>query len=131
MSARPVLLIDNDSEWCERVCRFLAPHGINVLVAHDEAAALKGLAEIRPSAILVEPTSLDPAFRDLLTKLPELKDVPAFVVSAAPARAVYDKRAGISGYVRKAVALEHLMFLLGDANGDRPADTAASQVAAA
>ena len=82
---------------------------------HGEAQALQALADIRtPAAILMEPSAVDQAFRLMLRDLPALENTPVFIVSAAPAHAVYEKGAGVTGYVRKTVALEHLPFLLSD-----------------
>lgn len=116
MGARPVLVIDDDTAWCEQVCRFLEPRGFHVIATSTKAGALERLAESDvPSAILADPATADPTFCRMLKALPELDSVPLFLVSASPARAVYEKGVGLSGYVRKSVALDHLMLLLGDA----------------
>lgn len=119
MSARPVLLIDDDLTWCEQVCRFLESGGYTVVTASTEAAALDSLdAMTLPSAILVEPNTADRAFRQALLARTELRGVPMFLVSAASAGEVYERGAGATGYVRKAVALDHLLMLLGTAPDD-------------
>jgi DNA-binding response OmpR family regulator len=116
MSARPVLLIDDDATWCERVCHFLAAHGIETFAVRDEAAAIQLLPRIvQPGAVLVEPATIDPVFIDVLRELPALAGVPLFFMSSSPAGRVFNRSTGVSGYVRKDVAFEHLMFLLDDA----------------
>ncbi|HUE88115.1 MAG TPA: hypothetical protein VMO26_18740 [Vicinamibacterales bacterium] len=58
MNAGPVLLVDHDAEWCEQVCRFLEPHGYQVIAVWTRAVVLESLADHRlPSAVLVEPTT--------------------------------------------------------------------------
>ena len=59
MNARPVLLIANDAEWCERVCRFLEPHGIPVVAVEtvDAAAHRLPLMEETPTAIVIDSAS--------------------------------------------------------------------------
>jgi DNA-binding response OmpR family regulator len=116
MTARPVLLIDSDTAWCEEVCRFLEPRGYAVTSTDTQAVALQRLAagEDAPLAIFIDPAVTDRKFCCLLRAIPELDKVPVFVISDAPANAVYHKGAGADGYVRKAVALDHLSLLLGD-----------------
>jgi len=112
-------MIDDDPMWCEQVCQLLEPSGYNVVAAASEAAALQSLAEMKvPSAIFVEPKTATGAFCRMLRDMPQLNGVPMFLISAAPARDVYERGAGANGYVRKAVALDHLMLLLGNTPED-------------
>lgn len=107
-------MIDRDTEWCERVCQLLASHQVEVVTATSEKAALQVLPQVgRPVAILIEPTSVDAVFTSLLSELPQLRRVPVYFVSSAAARDVFAKSVGVTGYVRKTVAVEHLMFLIG------------------
>jgi hypothetical protein len=58
MTARPVWLIDDDDEWCARVCRLLAPHGIPVVSMGTLAAGLSRVDEIgRPAAVVMDAAS--------------------------------------------------------------------------
>lgn len=97
-----------------------------------QAVALQRLSagDDAPLAIFIDPAVTDPRFCRLLRAIPELDKVPVFVISDAPANAVYQKGAGADGYVRKAVALDHLPLLLGDPSlrqdGDAPRGCAAS-----
>lgn len=112
-------MIDDDTVWCEQVCQLLESSGYDVIAAASEAAALQTLAEMKvPSAIFVEPKTADGDLCRKLRDLPELDGVPMFLISAAPARDVYERGAGANGYVRKAVALDHLMLLLGNTPDD-------------
>jgi DNA-binding response OmpR family regulator len=131
MHARPVLLIDADAAWCERVCRFLEPHGLSVITASTTAAARDALdPSLTPTAVLFEPATMERTF-DRVRDLPELDGVPMFAVSAAAADEVYAKGTGVTGYVRKSLALQHLMLLLDDVREprDRRRDAAPEQVA--
>lgn len=116
MSRRPVLVIDDDSEWCARICRFLEGHGFEVVTATDGAAALELLPTIgRPTAVLLDiasPGTDGPAFCQKFRELSEYFDVPLFLVTAASPADVFAKRVGINGYLRKSVALEYLPFVL-------------------
>jgi DNA-binding response OmpR family regulator len=131
MTARPVLLIDADTAWCEEVCRFLEPRGYVVTSIDTQAAALQRLSvgDDAPLAIFIDPAVTDGKFCRLLRAIPELDKVPVFVISNAPANTVYQKGAGADGYLRKAVALDHLSLLIEDASlrrdGDAPRGRAA------
>jgi CheY-like chemotaxis protein len=113
MTARPILVIDDDSLWCAQVCRYLAPRGYQVIVASSEAAALECLsAGHAVSAIFVEPGTADGAFCQMMRSLPQLESVPIFLVSESSAGAVYSKGDAANGYIRKTMLLDHLMLLL-------------------
>ncbi len=118
MRARSVLMVDDDAAWCAEVYRFLEPSGYHVIAASSASFALQSLNENLPSAIFVEPNTVGPAFCEALRKVEALHGVPIFVISAEPARDVYDRGATVNGYARKAVALDHLMLLLGDGPND-------------
>ena len=112
MDGRPVLLIDNDSAWCERVCRFLEARGLQVIAAPTEAEALGAIGPwAAPAAVLVDPTACGQVLGALRTRF-ETDAVPVFIVSSASAGAVYRKNEGVQGYMRKSVALDHLLLLL-------------------
>jgi hypothetical protein len=112
------MIITADAAWCEQVCRFLEVRGHTVIAASTKQVALQALAECdAPSAVLADPETADRTFCQMLNARPELCDSRVFLVSAAPARGVYEKGVGISGYLRKAVALDYLMLLLEDETG--------------
>jgi DNA-binding response OmpR family regulator len=105
-------MMDDDAAWCEQVCRFLEPHGYQVIVATTETAAFERLNGDIPSAIFVEPSTADHEFCRAVRQSARLQHVPMFVVSESPADVVYTKGNGVSGYVRKGVLLDHVMLLL-------------------
>lgn len=83
------------------------------MAASTEADALRALSrDPAPSAVLLDPASLGAQTARIFRQLPSLNDVPVFIVSSSSADAVYHKADGVQGYVRKAVALDHLMLLL-------------------
>ena len=57
-------------------------------------------------------------FCQAMRQFQQLGHVPIFLVSESSAGVVYEKGAGVSGYVRKAVLLDHVMLLLGAASAN-------------
>jgi DNA-binding response OmpR family regulator len=96
MSARPVLLIDEDTQWCARVCQYLEAHGIAAVSAVTVDAAARALEHIgKPGAFLMDIDARGasgPAV-SLLRDTAPLRDVPI-------------------GYLRKSAALDALLFML-------------------
>jgi len=133
MSVGPVLLIDHDREWCDQVSRFLGSNGYEVVSEGDSSAALAKLPEIpKPSAVLLDIAAEGAegrAFCRAFREMPAFHDVPLFLVTAASAADVYEKRVGINGYLRKTVALEYLLVLLNGLPSNPPRDGAPQQAA--
>jgi DNA-binding response OmpR family regulator len=97
MNARPVLLIDTDTEWCAHVCRFLEPHGIEVMTAANVDAATAQLHHCpKPGAVVFDARARYENGRAiaLLRRQPALSDVPV-------------------GYLKKTAALDALLLMLG------------------
>lgn len=131
MSRRPVLVIDDDSAWCERICRFLEGHGFEVVTAANGSVALELLPAIgQPTAVLLDiasPGTDGPAFCQSFRQLPAYYDVPLFLVTAASPADVFAKRVGVNGYLRKSVALDYLPFLLNELPPGTPQGSADPQ----
>ena len=89
MSTRPVLLIDHDAESCERICRLLESHGLNVVQVPDGATALECLTALEtPVAVLMNlatPAADTQAFYAAMRELPPFDRVPLVKVNNAAA----------------------------------------------
>jgi CheY-like chemotaxis protein len=95
MSARPVLLINEDAEWYARVSRFLESHGIPMVAASTVDAAAERLAQIgQPSAVLMD-------IRTRHTNSHTLSALRETMCSEVPV-----------GFVRKEAALDALLLML-------------------
>lgn len=96
MSARPVLLVDSDKEWCARVCRYLELHGIEVVTAASVGSVARTVDQVgEPSAVVMDLAERI-ASADAVAALRAdglLRDVPV-------------------AYVNKAAALDALLLLV-------------------
>lgn len=96
MSARPVLLIDEDVDWCARVCRFLEPHGIRAIRAGSIDAAAESIEHLgKPGALIMDIANRRETRRAVsaIRADASLLDVPV-------------------GYVKKSAALDSLLLML-------------------
>jgi DNA-binding NtrC family response regulator len=96
MNARPVLLIDADTDWCAHVCRFLETHGIPVMTASNLETATLAVEHIgKPGAVVMDTTSRSSNGRAVsaFRNTPLLQDVPV-------------------GYLKKYAALDALLLML-------------------
>jgi CheY-like chemotaxis protein len=96
MKARPVLLIDDEPAFCERVCRFLESNGIAVVTATNVAAAIARADHVPAIGAVV----MDMAHRGSNDPVSSLRSVPA--LNQVPV-----------AYVKKTAALDALVLLLG------------------
>lgn len=96
MSARPVLLIDQDVDWCAQVCRFLEPHGIRAIRASNIDAARESIEQLgKPGALIMDVSNRRETGRAVsaMREDASLRDVPV-------------------GYVKKSAALDSLLLML-------------------
>jgi DNA-binding NtrC family response regulator len=96
MTARPVVLIDQDPDWCARLCRFMEPHGISVVVARNIEDALETIAQVgKPGAFVMDTAARHANGRAVLAIRTEaaFRDVPV-------------------AYVKKSAALDALLLML-------------------
>ena len=96
MNARPVVLIDQDPDWCARVCRFLEPHGIPVVAARNIDAALEAMEQFgKPSALLMDIANRRENGRAVsaIRRDPSLRHMPV-------------------GYLKKSAALDAVLLML-------------------
>jgi CheY-like chemotaxis protein len=95
MSARPVLVVDSDKEWCAHVCQILEPHGIPVIAAPDLTRVVATMDQVeRPRALIMNIANR----RDNSTAVSAL-------------RADVGWRGIPVGYVKKSAALDALLML--------------------
>jgi DNA-binding response OmpR family regulator len=96
MNARPVLILDSDAEWCERICRFLAPHGIETFTAADVTSAAATISSTgKPAAVVMESSARGNG--EAVSQLRRVSDLNGVPV----------------GYLRKNAALDALLLMLG------------------
>jgi CheY-like chemotaxis protein len=109
MTAGRVLLIDQDADWCARVCRFLESHGMIVATASDISHAAGLVATTTtPDAVV-----MDIAMRDHNSRaVAAMRELPA--LSAVP-----------FGFVNKTAALDLLLLILTPGATDAPQHRAA------
>ena len=96
MSARPVLVVDSDKEWCAHVCRILEPHGIPVIAAADLGGLMATMDQVeRPRAVVMDIAHR----RDNSAAVSEMRSDLAW-------------RGIPVGYVKKSAALDALLMLV-------------------
>jgi CheY-like chemotaxis protein len=87
MSARHILVVEDDHDTREMIEQFLAMEGFAVRTASNgEAAMTSLLRDGRPSVILLDlmmPVMNGWQFREAQRRQPQLADIPVVVVSAA------------------------------------------------
>jgi DNA-binding response OmpR family regulator len=93
MKARPVLLVDSDAEWCARICRFLEPHGIGVVVAANLDTAAQMAEAETPRALLMDAATRHQSGSAVAALRDDIPNVPV-------------------GYLKKSAALDALLLML-------------------
>ncbi len=117
MTARKVLVVDDEPLFCEAVRAFLVARGYSVVEAHDGDQALEAYKLERPNVVLLD---MRMPGKDGLSTLRDLMAIDS-KASVIAVTAVHDlevvKQATAEGaiyYVSKPVDMDHLLDLLTD-----------------
>ena len=111
--SRSILIVEDDSDLREALSAVLRDEGYTVAMAADGREALDRLRrQWRPSLILLDltmPVMNGWQFRAEQRQDPDLSGIPVVVLSAGDHLAEQMVPLGITDYVRKPIALDHLL----------------------
>ncbi len=114
-----ILVVDDDSTYCEAVARSLAPTPLRPIAVDSRAGAMRCLARTRPAFIVLDfnlPDAKAPAVLAELRADPAWRDIPVLVMTslagAADERAVL--AAGAQAYHEKPSRVAALRALIVD-----------------
>jgi len=111
MMERKILIVDDNAKLCESLARNFEDSGIQSLIAHDRAQAIRAFSKHAISTVLLDIVVGDDNGMDILTELRRLKpDVPIIMITgyATVETAVQSLKLGATDYVKKPLDFERL-----------------------
>ena len=106
-----LLLIDDDTELCDLLSRWLSQEGFQISACHDAHSARALLAQSSPDAVILDVMLPDGSGLDLLKHLRrEHPELPVLMLSTYPDRqyAVRSLKLGATGYLNKSADSEQI-----------------------
>ena len=130
VSRRPVMIIDDNRDILNALEFLLLAEGIESIVAHDGADALKKLdAGKVPCLILLDnamPVMSGAQFLEAIHRKPRFASIPVYVISASGDFDGAAKAAGICGYIHKPFEPSRVLEIIRRYTTARPAEDSAA-----
>ena len=112
MNARPVMVVEDDSDSRVMIATLLTLHGYQVVTAVNGAEGLEVARQYQPCLILLDlmmPVMDGPTFRAEQLKDPSLAPIPVMCVSGRHNARELAKELGVLGVIGKPIAMQPLI----------------------
>ncbi len=120
LTAKKVLIIDDEQEICELLYSFLIPHNYKVFLAFNGQMGLEYFEEIKPDLVLLDLMLPDIDGLEVLKIIRKVSTVPVIVITGHPqdVSEIHLADLKIEGYIEKpislATVLNTLKFIIGE-----------------
>ena len=114
LSAKKVLIIDDEQELCEMLYAFLIPHNYKVFLAFNGQMGLEYFEEIKPDIVLLDLKMPDIDGIEVLKIIRKVSDTPVVIITGHPQDVsdIHLEDLKIEGYLEKPVSLQAVINTL-------------------